>query len=223
MKHIYCLVISIIVLVLAGCESAPISSEFMVAPLEGKIFDYDNTPCAEVQISIDNGGGVQTDINGRFVVQMLGKGKHTIKATKEGYEDYTESFSFLNRNQVMWIRMISLNQIEKKIEDAFEDRKWEDVESLIDRALKIKKDDPVVMYMQALYFNQNGWFEQAMEILKKITENGYNEATVYLTMADICEYKLQNKALAIEYLQKYLDLKTDEAVFKWLDALKKSQ
>jgi tetratricopeptide (TPR) repeat protein len=223
MKHLYVIFICILSIGFAGCESAPISSDFMLASLEGKIFDYDNTPCSDVLITIDNGGSVRTDINGRFLLPSVGKGKHEIKATKNGYEDYVASFSFLNRNQILWIRMLSIHQLEKKIETAFDEKKWDEVESLVDRALAIDKNDPIIMYLQAMYFNENGWFEQATDVLVKIAENGYPDATVFITIADICEYKLQNKELAIQYLQKYLDIKTDEAAFKRLDNLKKSQ
>jgi tetratricopeptide (TPR) repeat protein len=222
MKRLYFGIAFILFLLVAGCESAPISSDFLLAQLEGKIFDYDNVPCADVLITIDNGIGVHSDINGRFVIPSLGKGKHVLKATKENYEDLVEQFSFLNQNQVLWLRIISINQLEKRIEKAFEEKKWDEVESLIDRALKIKHDDPVIMYLQALYYNQNGWLEQAMEVLGKIIESGYNEPVVFLTMADICQYKLHKKDLAITYLGKYLELKTDEGVFRRLDALKKS-
>jgi len=77
------------------------------------------------------------------------------------------------------------------------------------------------MYYQALYFIENGWFEQAMGVMEKITTNGYDEPIVYLTMANTAEYKLLNKDLAITYLRKYLDLKTDDNVLKRLEALQK--
>jgi tetratricopeptide (TPR) repeat protein len=222
MKQLYILFTILLITGFSGCESAPISTDFMLASLEGKIFDYDNTPCSDVLITIDKGAAVRSDINGRFVIPGVGKGLHDIKATKEGYEEYTEAFSFSNRNQILWIRMISIKQLETRIETAFEDRKWDELESLVDRALKIKNDDPVILYLQALYFNQNGWFDQAIEVLTKITETGHAEATVYLTMADIYQYKLQQKNRAIECLGKYLEKKTDDAAYKRLEALKKS-
>jgi tetratricopeptide (TPR) repeat protein len=208
---------------MAGCTSAPISSDFSLAPLDGKVFDFDNTPCADVLVTVDDGVAVRSDINGRIWIAALDKGKHVIRATKENYEEYVETFTFLNRNQVIWIRIMSLNQLEKKIDKSFEDKKWDDVGALIDRALKVKNDAPVILYYQALLYKQNGWFEQAMAVLEKITTNGYNEPIVYLTMADIAQYKINNKELAITYLRKYLDLKTDDNVFKRLEALQKSK
>jgi tetratricopeptide (TPR) repeat protein len=222
MKRIFFPVICILIVGFAGCTTAPISSDFNLAPLDGKVFDFDNTPCADVLVTVDDGVAVRSDINGRIWISALNKGKHMIKATKENYEDYVETFTFLNRNQVIWIRIMSLDQLEKRIDKAFEEKKWDDAEALIDRALKVRKDAPVIMYYQALFFIQNGWFEQAMGVLETITTNGYNEPIVYLTMADTAEYNLGNKDLAITYLRKYLDLKTDDNVLKRLNALMKN-
>ncbi len=223
MKYFYLLAICACAAALAGCTSAPISSDFSVAPLDGKVFDFDNTPCADVLVTIDDTMTVRSDINGRIWFPALGKGKHVIKTRKENYEDYTETFTFLNRNQVIWLRIISLNQLEKEIDKAFEDKKWDDVRATIDRALEVKKDAPVIMFYQALYYIRNGWFEQAMGVLETITTNGYNEPIVFLAMADTAEYKLRNKDLAITYLRKYLDLKTDDNALKRLQDLQKSK
>ncbi len=223
MKNLYAILTVLTLVALAGCESVPISTDFMLAPLEGKIFDNDNTPCSDVLVTIDKGASVRSDINGRFVLTAVGKGKHEITATKEGYESFLTSFSFLNRNQILWIRMISLKQIERKIEAAFDDEKWEDAENLIDRALKVKDNDPVILYLQALLFDHNGWFDQSLEVLARIVDGGHGEATIFLTMADICEYKLKDKARAIQYLEKYLEMKTDDSAFKRIEALKKSE
>jgi tetratricopeptide (TPR) repeat protein len=223
MKQIHLCIIIAAIVMSSGCGSVPLSTDFFLAPVDGKIFDDNNEPCPDVAISVDNGAPVKSDINGRFVIPSLSKGTHTIKITKEGYEEHIQSFSFSNRNQILWLTITSLNQLVRQIEKAFDDKKWDDIESLIDRALKIKPNDPVTMYLQALYYNQNDWIDQAVEVLEKIITNGYSEPMVFLTLADIYQYKLKNRDKAIENLKKYLDLKIDDSTFKRLESLTKAQ
>jgi hypothetical protein len=223
MKRACAISITIVLMFFSGCETGPISQNFLVAPLEGKIFDYDNTPCSEVQIFIDKNSVTSSDINGRFVIPNLTKGNHELRATKDGYEEIIINFGFSNKNQVLWLRMISVNQLVKQIENAIDDRKMDEAENLIDRALKVSKDDPVVLYLQALYFIQNGWIEQSIEVLTKIVESGHPEPAVLLTLADLYQFRLNNRDAAIMYLERYLDVKTDENIFKRLEAIKKSK
>ena len=46
------------------------SMEFGEAPLFGMVYDFDNQPCSDALIFIDDEEGPQTDINGRFVIDL---------------------------------------------------------------------------------------------------------------------------------------------------------
>ena len=195
--------------------------EFETAPLFGMVYDYDNKPCSDAKVLIDGKEGPFTDINGRFVVQSLSRGKHSIIIKKEQYEDALVSFNFLNKSQVLYVRMISFDQLLKETEKAIAIGKWKEVESLFERAEKIKKDDPVAEYLKAIYFKEKGEIEKAEDILLEIIGKGHKLPYVYLSLADIYQYYLDDPTKAAENLEQYLKLEANHEVQKRLDLLNK--
>lgn len=194
--------------------------DFTEAPLLGMVYDYDNRPCPEALIIIDDNEEAMSDINGRFIISVLSRGNHIVTAKKEGYETLSFSFSFLNRTQVLYLRMISFHQLLVEIENAIEKREWDEVESLNKRAEEIKKDDPVQLYMKAVYLNEKGHPEDAVRILLDIIRDGFNEPVINLTLGDIYQYKLNNTPEALKYIEKYLEFENDREVRKRYDMLK---
>lgn len=194
--------------------------DFTEAPLLGMVYDYDNRPCPEALIIIDDNEEVMSDINGRFIISALSRGNHSVTSKKEGYETLSFSFEFLNRTQVLYLRMISFHQLLIEIENTIEKREWDEVESLNKRAEEIKKDDPVQLYLKAVYLNEKGHPEDAVKILLGIIKDGFDEPVIYLTVGDIYQYKLDNTPEALKYIEKYLEFENDSEVRKRYEMLK---
>lgn len=210
-----------LVILIYSCSSGPSSTDvFLTAPLNGKIFDYDNLPCSGVLVTVNNSIKVRSDINGRFIIPSLAKGEHQFILTKDGYEEKVFTFDFINKNQVLWLKMISLDQIIRQIEANFDKNDWDEAERLIERAQKIRSEDSVVLYLTSILYIHNKWFDKALETLMKIIESGKEEPIVYLTIADIYQYNLEDPAKALEYLDKYVTLKYDEGVNKRIEHLR---
>lgn len=213
-----------LLLILISCATARKENlyEFIEAPLFGMVYDYDNQPCADVQTVIDGKPGPATDINGRFAIDSLTRGKHTIVLSKEGYEERLVSFEFLNKSQILYLRVISFNQILREIEKAIEGDKWEEGESLFERAENIKRNDPVEMYLKAIFLKKKGDTENAVETLLEILNLGYKEPYVYLALGDMYQFVMNSPGKAIEYIERYLKSRGDREVQKRLDELKAS-
>lgn len=194
--------------------------DFSEAPLFGMVYNYDNQPCSGALVMIDENEGPRTDINGRFVIQSVSKGKHQITVTKDGYEKLDFSFEFLNKSQVLYLRMISFNQLLNEIEKSIENRNWKEGEKLIERAEKMKENDPVELYLKAILLKEKGDVEDSVDTLLNILDLGYNEPYVYLALADIYQYRLNNPAEAIKYIEEYLKLKRNSEVQERLIKLK---
>ncbi len=184
------------------------------------VYNYDNQPCSGALVMIDENEGPRTDINGRFVIQSVSKGKHQITVTKDGYEKLDFSFEFLNKSQVLYLRMISFNQLLNEIEKSIENRNWKEGEKLIERAEKMKENDPVELYLKAILLKEKGDVEDSVDTLLNILDLGYNEPYVYLALADIYQYRLNNPAEAIKYIEEYLKLKRNSEVQERLIKLK---
>ncbi|MBN2534030.1 MAG: hypothetical protein JXB88_14165 [Spirochaetales bacterium] len=211
------------IIILCSCSSGPLSTgKFFFASLNGKIFDFDNLPCSGVLVTVNNSIKVKSDINGRFLIPSLAKGTHKFVLAKEGYEILEFSFDFLNENQVLWIKMLSLDQLIRQIEAKFDGKEWDEAEKLIKRAQKIKPEDSVVIYLTSILYIHYEKYENALEMLLEIIKSGEEEAIVYLTIADIYQYNLEDPAKALEYLKKYVSIKYDETVNKRLEKLRSS-
>jgi tetratricopeptide (TPR) repeat protein len=212
-----------LLIILFSCTSGPSSTDkFLNAPLNGKIFDFDNLPCSGVLIKVNNSIKAKSDINGRFIIPSLAKGKHEFVLTKENYEELQFTFDFINTNQVLWLKMISLDQLIRLIEEKFDEKMWDEGEKLIERAQKINPRDSVVLYLTSVLYIHNKWYEKALEILLSIVESGEKEPIIYLTIGDIYEYYLNDPVKAREYLEKYAALKYDEGVTIRIENLRSS-
>jgi hypothetical protein len=191
---------------LGGCPSMAdrAITEFSVADLHGMIYDYHSQPCSQVRILIDNRDGPLSDINGRFVLKNLSKGTHSITLIKDGYEEVNFSFDFINRTQVLYVKLFSLNQLLELAEKELDNKKLGKTEELLSRAEKIDAENVVLLYMKAILALKREQVEQALTLLNSILEQGIIEPMVLLTIADIYEYYKKDTQKAIYYLNRYL-------------------
>lgn len=181
-------------------------ASFEEAPLFGMVYDYNGQPCAGAIISIDAETQIITDINGRFVVQSLSKGNHNVNVSKQDFETLSVSFEFLSRNQALYLKIISFDQLIAKIERVLEERKLGEAASLIERADRIRKNDPILSFLQAIYYKQAEEYLKAIDVLINLIRRGNVNCTVYLFLADIYEYYLDDDSNAIKHLNSYLKL-----------------
>lgn len=197
--------------------------DFAEAPLLGMVYDHDNEPCSGALIIMDEEQGPLTDINGRFIIASLTRGTHQIQVIKEGYEELTVSFDFLNKSQVLYLKVTSFNQLLRRIELALEKKRLKETEELIARAEAVYSDDPVEMYLKAVYLLEIERAEEAVKVLAGIIEKGFKEPVVYLTLADVFQYQLEDLKQAVFYLEEYLKVQQEPEVRKRLEELSKSR
>lgn len=220
-RKLFLLIIFALVLSLLSCLTDKQKfGDFAEAPLYGMVYDYDNQPCPDALIVINGEDGPRTDINGRFVIGSLSRGTHAIQVVRDGYEELTVSFDFLNRNQVLYLKVISYNQLLREIEQALEKKRLGEVEELLARAEAIYSDEPVEMYLKALFFLEVEKVKEAVKILEDIIEEGFREPILYLTLADIFQYQLEDLKKASSYLEEYLKVQKDPQVRKRLEQLR---
>lgn len=196
------------------------SMEFGEAPLFGMVYDFDNQPCSDALIILDDEEGPQTDINGRFVIGYLPGGEHKVQVKKDGYEELSANFKFSNKNQVLYLRVISFSQLLRKTEYALEKKRLKETGELIQRVEAIDTDDPVAMYLKALYLLECRKPEEAVMILNRILEKGYSEPVIHITLADIYQYRLDDAGKALFYLEESLKIQRNNKIEERLEALK---
>jgi tetratricopeptide (TPR) repeat protein len=211
-----------ILLAVVSCASRDTTDDlsFETAPLFGMIYDQDNQPCAGVQLTVDGAAGPLSDIRGRFMVPALSRGRHTVSAARQGSEPLTQSFLFLDRTDVLYLRMTSFGQLLGMAQGALRDLQWGDARALLDRAAKIEPEDPLLRYLLAVYAYRTGDSERALSELGALVSRGNAQPAVYLFLADIYAKSVDGRRKAIAALDAALKLRSDPDVEKRIAELK---
>ncbi|MBN2736557.1 MAG: hypothetical protein JXR70_06210 [Spirochaetales bacterium] len=205
---------AIIISVFFACESSPDieSSAFSTAPLYGMIYDNDNLPVVNAEIRIDNGAiVVRSDINGRFIVNGLARGSHQFEVIKTEYKLFLPGknpfqYDFVNREQFLYLKMISLEQIIAEVEKEISESEWEAAHSGLDMIKEIDADNKIAIYLRAVINYKTRNYPQAIELLNQLLDLGASDSGIYLTLADIYEYKMGDPLKAHAVLLEYSDL-----------------
>jgi tetratricopeptide (TPR) repeat protein len=222
MRILYaCALLAVMLFVSCASQDTVDIINFDKSALFGMIYDDDNQPCAGAELKIDGRRGPITDIRGRFVLPDLSRGKHVLTARKEGYEDLTASFDFLNKTDVLYLRIVSFGQLLSKAEKALEERKWDIADAFLGRAEKIDAGDPVFLYLRAVQAYKTGRYRDTVAYLDIIIAKGAKDPYVYLFLADIYQKNLNQPAKAIEDLEIYLTKRADSDVEARLEGLRK--
>jgi tetratricopeptide (TPR) repeat protein len=200
--------VAVLLLALSSCVSFREKKmrEFTKSPLVGMVYDLDQKPCAGALILVDGREGPRTDINGRFVIDALGRGEHRIGVKKEGYEPLEVPIAFLDRTQVLYLRVVSLGQLLRQAEEALDRQRLHEADGLLNRAEALAADDPVGLYLRAVFFLKQDNPEQAVPLLEKILERDRQVPAALLTLADIYQYRIKDIPSAISFLRQYLSL-----------------
>jgi hypothetical protein len=195
---------------------------FERAPLFGMIYDRNNTPCPGVSISVDGRDVFTSDINGRFVLPDLARGAHTLHASARNTESLDVPFEFLNRGQVLYLRMVSFAQLLVEAELALDAGGWQEAGSLIGRAAAVCPGEPVTEFLRAVLLLKTGRYADAKMVVRGLLADGPVEPSLLLFLADLCEYHLAEPEEAMRALGAYLEREGDPDVERRLDHLRSS-
>jgi tetratricopeptide (TPR) repeat protein len=183
--------------------------EFDSAPLVGMVYDQDQKPCAAAQLTVDGRDGPRTDVNGRFLIDALRRGDHRVRVSKEGFEPLEVPVSFTDRTQVLYLRVVSFNQLLRQAEEALDRGRLQQADGLLRRAEALKAEDPVGLYLRAVYHLKLEEVDQALGLLQRILARGQRLPAVLLSLADIYQYRLEDPAQAASCLREYLRTEED--------------
>jgi hypothetical protein len=203
-----------------GCKSSIKTRDFDKSTLYGMLYDYDNKPCFGAEIYVDESEeAVQTDISGRFILVDLKKGTHQITVKLDNYEELSISYDYIDKTHILYLKIISFNQLLRFAEESLEGKKYYETDDYLTRAEAIQTDNPVAVYLRALYFIETNKIDEAVNLLQKSVSAGNNQPVFYLTLADIYQYRLNDIPSAISQLEKYLKRVDDPEVMQRLEQL----
>jgi tetratricopeptide (TPR) repeat protein len=204
-------------------EKARDGLAFDAAPLFGMVYDGENQPCAGVRLSIDGSEGPLSDLRGRFVVPDLARGEHRLVARKDGYEELSVEFAFLDRTDILHVSMTSFDQLLGMAQDALGANRLEEAGAALERAERLDPEDAVLRYLFALHAWKAGRYDDAVHHVSRIAGDRGRQPAVLLLLADLYERHLGDPGQAIEHLEAYLLLRDDPDVRQRLEALRQRQ
>ena len=178
-------------IIFAACSTKlPPPTEFEKAPLLGMIYDAEGTPVHNAHITIDEKKGPTSDINGRFMLPDLERGDHVITVRKDGYEPAETVFPFLNKSQILYLRMYSPAQLLSEAKKLYETKNYHKSMSFTDRALEIDAAYYPAMYFKAVIAYAANDYAYAIEVLNALEGMGIKTAEV-AELEKMCSEKLK--------------------------------
>jgi tetratricopeptide (TPR) repeat protein len=132
------------------------------------IYDFSNRPVPYCDISLGRRLNSSTDINGRFTFPGVSFGEYIISISKKGYETYIDEILINEKNQVIYIRLPSLNQLLELVDEALTGNDLTAAEELLKRACMIDQNNIEMLFYYATV---------------KFRQQDYNRAITYLEYA----------------------------------------
>ena len=113
---------------------------------------------------------VHSDVQGRFTLSRLMPGVHRITAVKPGYEPLAAEILIADRTDVVYLRLWSAHDLAKEAQRALDRGSAGEAADLVDRAIQIDPESPVLRYLSAIAAASAGRRAEAMAILEWFPE-----------------------------------------------------
>jgi tetratricopeptide (TPR) repeat protein len=197
---------------LTACASGPVS-KYKSQALYGMIYDRDNKPVHNAAVYVNQKYMVSSDINGHFAIpQIRPKVQYLVTVKKPNYEEVEIEIAYTDPSYVLYVRMLSGDQFLSEAEQALKEKDWSKAENFLTKAEQVGADSTSVQYLRAVHFFYRERYKEALECLGSLTEIEKNAPYLYLFIADIYQYGLNDPDQARVYLRRFLEICHDVEV-----------
>ncbi len=183
-------------------------------PLNGMIYDRENRPVTDASIQIDGAYAASSDIHGHFSLANVKQGlTHHLLVTKKGFEQSEVDLIYSDPTQVLYINMFTAGQLISEAEKSLQAQDWTLTQSFLARAQAAGGDQTAMSYLNAVLLIKTDKYPEAVSALKALElTSGKTDPYIYLFLADIYQYHMADNVTAREYLQKFLESRSDPDV-----------
>ncbi len=165
---------------LSGCAGTPDAAWRRPVPLHGVVYEYSGAPLGWVELRVDDGPPVHSDLHGRFSLPPLAAGRYTVTARKPGYETVVSEVWFTNRTDVLYLRLRSVEELSARIQAALDQDRTAEAIELLELALPVALKDDLLRYLLALAHARGGDTDAALAALEWFPAAGTPAAVVLL-------------------------------------------
>jgi len=161
-----------------SCQNAkPIKRLSNEGFMYAMIYDNENTPVSGVSVYLNGKLIVESDIQGRFVLEKMKDGVYSVKLIKKGYESLEETFKY-DPMQVLYFKMINASQLLAMAETALDNNEFSDAENHLNRALILEPNRPDILFLKSITFFLQKRNNDAIVILEGLIKSGSTDLSV---------------------------------------------
>lgn len=197
--------ISVLLLLLTGCNT---TKEEISTSLLGVVYDYKSNPVKSASVNLKNSDHeyrVSTDIDGKFMVPDMEFGDYKVEVLSKGYKVTTTEMSHLDSQNVLIIRIFSYDDLLLRFNNQIRTKEYNFAGRTMVEIEKIDKKDIYYNYLKSIYLIETGEYKEAETLLLDLEERTMGEAYIYLLLADLYQYNLNNSKKAVFYLKRFLN------------------
>jgi tetratricopeptide (TPR) repeat protein len=161
-----------------GCKTVkPIKRLSNEGFMYAMIYDYDNSPVTGVTVWLNGKKIVDSDIQGRFILEKMKKGEYGVKLTKKGYETLEEVF-YYDPLQVLYFKIINASQLLAQAETALDNAEFVNAEKYLDRALLLEPNRPDILFLKSVSYYLQDKSAEAASILENLIKSGSADPSI---------------------------------------------
>lgn len=165
-------------------------SDLSKAVLSGKIITEEGLPLEGVKIRLNNSRESRSDINGKFFFSYLIYGEYVMTFEKEGYSFEEYSFKYdLKNKKIPFIKakLMSLNYLLNDGIELLTQKRYSDVEKVIEKLYKINPDESSILYFKSTYLFERKKYKEALDIAERLIETDRKNIYYNLLLIEIYE------------------------------------
>ncbi|GHV88640.1 hypothetical protein AGMMS50267_10000 [Spirochaetia bacterium] len=170
-------------LVLFSCKTTEFG--YKVLAVNGMVYDFSNRPVPNYKITIGKKYTSTTDINGRFLIEKVPVGTYAMRGERAGYETYQSDITISQKEQIIYIRLPSFNQLLELADAALVKNQINEAEAYLLRAVAIEElTTELFFYLATVQFRQKN-YQEAQETLQSARDHGLADIYVEKFLADL--------------------------------------
>jgi protocatechuate 3,4-dioxygenase beta subunit len=185
-------------LFLSACASTP-KNAYESFTLAGMVYDRSGTPVNGMKLILKPAEGATdkgvfiyealSDFSGRFSFLSIVPGVYVVTAVKTGCEPYSASVHATSPSQILYISILSAEDIVDLAEEAMRASRWIEADAYVSRAIALNPRDPEARYIAAACKSTKLRPDRdaagAIAILEALIAEGYAEAPVTRLLSDL--------------------------------------
>jgi hypothetical protein len=215
--------IAILLLLLSACKSAPKPKPPIRGDLEGVVYDLDKAPVGGALIELARGDSrlsATTDAQGRFSFQAIEEGEYSLSFSKGMYETRSWPLEVRDFAEAVYLQTAGYWQLLDAALDALGRKEWAEAGGYLERAGTILEKSTTSLFLQAVLDEKGGKAQAAIEGIKAALGMDARSPHLWLYLADLYERSGADKALIMEALTRYLELRDDPLAAERLSLLR---